>query len=182
MTADELLALSARVGGRAEILDLRLQKFEFEVFLDNLAEPPYELQSSLQVHWNRHSEGDARGAFYFVEARASAAPPGGERVFEALVVHALAYAVGEDHTDEELQAFGQTSAVFACYPYVRELLQSATGRANLVPLILPVWRQFVPDAVGGTADESPAPAKKVGSKKAPAKKAAAKKARNSATL
>lgn len=87
----------------------------------------------------------------------------------------MAYGVGGGHTDDELEAFGLTSAVFACYPYVRELLQSATGRAGLVPLILPVRRNFLPEPDAVTSKPAPPAKKAAAAEKAVAKKAAAKK-------
>ena len=175
MTGD-LTLRSGRVGGQAEFLDLRLTKFDFQLFLDNLVEPPYELQSAVHVRWARTLQEGETAALYLIEFTVSAAPAGGEPVFRSLVEHALAYAVDNDHTDEELQAFGLTSAVFASYPYVRELLQSSTGRAGLEPLILPVWRSFFPDPQGASEDEKKATTKKATTKKATTKKASAKKA------
>lgn len=172
MTAQDLLHLSARVGGRAEILDIRLHKFEFQVFLDSPSEPPYELQSEVDVRCSRHTDEGETVAAYYVEFSISAAPAGGERIFQAVVEHAMAYGVGGGHTDDELEAFGLTSAVFACYPYVRELLQSATGRAGLVPLILPVRRNFLPEPDAVTSKPAPPAKKATAAKKAAAKKGA----------
>lgn len=42
--------------------------------------------------------------------------------------------------EDQLQAFGEVSAVFSAFPYVRELVQSLTVRAGLPALVLGTLR------------------------------------------
>ena len=43
-------------------------------------------------------------------------------------------------TPEEIEAFAQSNAVFNCWPYFRELAQSALARMNYPPLSIPFLR------------------------------------------
>lgn len=136
--------LSAAVGANAQLLDLRLRHAAFELHLDELSEEPLVLTSSIDVRWSRAEADDGTVAQFLVAFTVLAGRVDGPTEFEATVEHALAYQVAPGHSDEELEAFGQTTAVFASYPYLREMVQSLTGKAGLPPLVLPVWRSYIP--------------------------------------
>lgn len=49
-------------------------------------------------------------------------------------------------TDDELEAFAETTAQFAMYPFARELVRDLTSRLSLPPLTLPMLKTTLQEA------------------------------------
>jgi hypothetical protein len=61
-------------------------------------------------------------------------------VIAATFIAEYEMAEGFHPSDENLNAFVNTNAVFNCWPYWREYVHSTTARMNLPPLTLPFFR------------------------------------------
>ena len=66
---------------------------------------------------------------------------------ESLVIQGtfgLVYSVREEasFSDEQVDAFAKTNAIYNIWPYWREFVQSMSARMNLPPLIIPVFHLF----------------------------------------
>lgn len=62
-----------------------------------------------------------------------------KKAFEIQVSFCVVYRIKDDYapTQEEVEAFGATSAIFNAWPYVREIVQSLVIRMDLPPFTLP---------------------------------------------
>lgn len=91
------------------------------------------------------SEGDEAGIFLILASiDVKIKPPDGEEkpLVRIRTKLELRYRVPSDFVlvKKELNAFGRVNAVYNAWPYFREIVQNMTGRMDLPPLILPVFR------------------------------------------
>jgi len=56
--------------------------------------------------------------------------------------------VGFEASKDELRAFAQVNGVFNAWPYFREIIQTASARMDLPPIVIPLYRR--PKANSGT--------------------------------
>ena len=73
------------------------------------------------------------------------------------IQYELKYRVPEDFkaSRADLAAFAKVNGVFNAWPYFREIVQTATLRMDLPPIVLPVYR--VPQPAKATPSATPAP-------------------------
>jgi preprotein translocase subunit SecB len=104
----------------------------------------FTIVSDLGVGWNRQPEGTIAYAVR-VNVRLVATAHNDHLVFECNTACELVYAVSDpqNYEDREFLAFGMTTAVFASWPYLREIVQNSSIRCGLQPIILEVLRQPV---------------------------------------
>jgi len=149
----QLRQIAARLGGRAELLDVRLTSSSAEL----LSMPASEKRLSFDAEVAPGARRAGEGAFvvevsFTVAIRLESADPVGagpdtgegterENVARLSCGFAALYAVDADGPrDDELDAFARTTGVFALYPYARSWVQDTTARMGLPPLTLPVYR------------------------------------------
>jgi hypothetical protein len=89
---------------------------------------------------------------FHIECYDSAVPPG--LLFNVQSAFDLDYRIEEgfEPTDESIGAFKDGNAVFNCWPYAREFVQSMTSRMGLTPPPLPLLR-LIPKSKEPTAVE-----------------------------
>jgi hypothetical protein len=143
---------SARVGARAQILDVRLLKTSAEI--DRLPSGglpmSYRLDTEPAVEYD-----DGDGSFVVRAAYAlrvvEVTPDGADEAFddaeasvarinfELAALFTLAMRDGDEPVElEELQAYAASTGQFALYPYAREYIYATTGRMALPPLTVGV--------------------------------------------
>ena len=109
---------------------------------------------------------DEQGRFFVLaqmEAKVSSeADPKSEPMVLVSVTFELKYRLPEglDASREELNTFAKSNAVHNAWPYFRELIQNATARMDLPPIVIPLHRVSPPQsAAKRIAAGSPSPAK-----------------------
>jgi preprotein translocase subunit SecB len=94
-------------------------------------------------HWATASTGLKDGLFY-VKANLDVRIGSEDKpqVVSVKIQYELEYALPEEFkaTRTELNAFAKVNGVFNAWPYFREIVQSATQRMDLPPVVLPVFR------------------------------------------
>jgi hypothetical protein len=157
-------ARAARVGPKVDLLDVRLVAVRSElhaVVHDTLLDAEVEFDVSVNAQGqvalynvHAHAELSAASDAERTDDREDGLPEG--LVFSADVNFLLVYEVqGQQPLEaEDLEAFGNVSALFAAYPYLREQLQSLTVRSGLPPLTIGVYRLPV-SGTGGLGPTSP---------------------------
>jgi hypothetical protein len=148
----ELAQRAARLGGVAHLTAVRLRRCTFEL-LDPSPEGPFSADVGLRLHWH----GDGAMAVYFLDVEVDGTAVGGELFLRSEVSFVIAYELPGDQEfeDGDFEAFGNITAAFTGFPYVRELIHSLTARAGIAGLQLDVLR-FPLEAVAiDDADGSP---------------------------
>lgn len=150
MSEAQLRQIAARLGGQAELLDVRLTIASAALISMSSSESRLSFDAEVAPSARRADDGafvvdvsftvairlDSQGA-------GDAAGDGtqGDEVAHLSCGFAALYAVATDGPrDEELDAFARTTGVFALYPYARSWVQDTTARMGLPPLTLPVYR------------------------------------------
>lgn len=138
--------LAARVGGRADLLDLRIRRIHAELHRP-AAEAPFSFNLEVSPSISR---ADDKLAVYSVAYDFSSKDSQEQLVLDGTIELSLLYQLAPDAdvSDQELAAFGQVSVLFTAYPYLREILHSLTGRMGLPPLILDVMRSPLDEEIG----------------------------------
>lgn len=145
----EARRLAARVGGRAELVDVRTRR------LSAVLNTPVARNQRLSYNFNTELRYGREEQVFFVEAQytlnayqspasedrdADDDAPFVELSFELFAVYDLPSPESTDFTDEELQAFTNTTAQFALYPFAREVVHQLTHRLGVPPLTLGTLR------------------------------------------
>jgi preprotein translocase subunit SecB len=163
VTIDPARQTAARLAAKADLLDIRAVRIEASLHTA-FTEPPYDVNVIISPSYDIQRDEDEDGWLvvysfgYEIPVTADAT-----QVFDLACTYNAAYGlrVTEPPTDDELVAFGETTVALALYPYVRQLVHDTSGRFNMPPLVMPVYRQPI-------SIERPKP------KKAVAKKGTAK--------
>ncbi len=132
------MASAGRLGASVELQQIRLQHSSFEVLdKDELPEPA---ENTVDLNYANAIK-DAELA-YFVAANVLAVTDPPDWGFRSDCLFVVIYKIDEslDLTTEELDAFGKVTVPPTVVPYVRQLIQDMTARANLPPFVLPLWR------------------------------------------
>lgn len=140
--------MAARVAGGTDLLDIRAVEIRAELLGGADAESPYDVGVSIEPSFSIESASSDPEAgqlllyslWYDVEIR----PVGGdEPVATVGCRYNAAYHWRHEDTpsDDELRAFGETTVLLALYPYVRQLVHDMTGRFNLDPLVMPLYKE-----------------------------------------
>lgn len=145
----------SRVGAKAELADVRTFKVAADLH-DFGAEPPYASRIDMAVDISPVSDS---GVFVVQSRYDIAVYPGdsegeGERhpIAEISVGIAGLYrseGLPDDLTDDELGAFGVSSAAMALHPYMREAVSAVSQRFGLPSLLIPPLRIYTEDPSKG---------------------------------
>lgn len=130
--------LAGRVGGVADLVDVRLRRLTFDLGSVPETAEKNEVRADINIAFDRQP-----GALvYELRCEVVAQPSIGEPLFTADVVLSATYTLpeGVQIENEAVEAFGSVSVTFMLFPYLRELLQSLTTRAGLPALLLNVMR------------------------------------------
>lgn len=120
------------LGARVRLVDLRLRRISIELHTPT---PHGRIDLSLEVK-PTVSRVDQL-AIYDLDYAVTALDIDGTDVFGGALSLSLIYELPEGSvSDEDLAAFGTVCVLFAAHPYLREILQSLTGRMGLPPLTL----------------------------------------------
>lgn len=163
-----LRAKAARIAGQAEIRDVRTKALHAE--MDFPPHPGAHLGFGMDAEFE-YARAEELGDFTVVQGEYHLtlwiAPEEGESELEEPQVFAvLSFTLvglfdvpeleggAEPYSDEEWEAFVQTSAQFALYPYARETVGLLTSRLGVPPLTLGVLRVSLErDEVEALAEE-----------------------------
>jgi hypothetical protein len=154
----------ARVVKAAQIGGVRLVEANAKTRVRSVQEVGDDAGLILSYRGSVKEGPDERGVFYVVarvDAKVnSAEEPKAEPLVSVSVAFELKYRLPQGFrvSKEELQAFAAVNGVFNAWPYFREIIQSATARMNLPPIILPLHRALKPAKVPRRA-LAPAPQK-----------------------
>jgi hypothetical protein len=169
--------LAARIAGGGELLDIRAVRFAADLE-DPSVDPPYDVGVEMSPTYDLRAIGDEGRLWLAVFSVDYDLKVMSEDITAARLqcTYTAAYQLrmSSEPSDDELTAFGDTTVMLAMYPYLRQFAQDATARFNLLPVVMPLYREplrLAPDA-------SRPPAKKTAAKKAAKalpKKAASKK-------
>lgn len=141
---EEHRQLAARVAGQAEIIDIQVFKLTAELLLQPKPGEGlrYDLQQSVKYSQPSKTLLVAEGTYELEIWQQIEADERSSLATVSLVAGAL-YQLPDDersYSDEELQAFAETTGQFALYPFVRQQVYDLTGRIGLPPLVLGVLR------------------------------------------
>lgn len=152
MSLDEVRAEAARVAAFADLRDVRMWGIDADLkntaLIGNLS---YELVSDIQVQDGGEEPFLLVHGTYNIVLNVLNAPenpddePAVAGELARIGLRLTAFFSLDERPDDafsenELNAFGQTTGQFALFPYVRELVASTTGRMGLPPLHLGVMR------------------------------------------
>lgn len=147
-THEELRVLAGRVAGQSNLRDIRLTNSQIE--LVSVPEPGAPLEVALNVSPEAQFSTSADTAPHLIlvncsfdvairrEDSGDSAP-----VANIRSSFAAAFTASSDNefSDEELQAFANSTGVFAIYPYAREYVSDCTRRLGLPTLVLDLFKQ-----------------------------------------
>lgn len=141
---EEHRQLAARVAGQAEIQDVQVFKLTAELLMHPQPNEglSYDLQQSIKYTQPSNSTLVTEGTYELEIWQQHEAEERSNLATVSLVAGAL-YQLPDDepsHSDEELQAFAETTGQFALYPFVRQQIYDLTGRIGLPPLVLGLLR------------------------------------------
>lgn len=132
------VAGASQVAAAIKLRDIRLLKLDFELYPVPI-EPPLDVRIDADTSYNLDE-----GALIYIVAFRVATTPSGEgtdELFSCETRFLVDYEITDAQQDlgeDALEAFGQITVVFSTYPYLREIVQSVTGRAGLTALVLDV--------------------------------------------
>lgn len=138
---DEFRVKAARIAASASLRDLRLTASDFELFAAPTPGQPLDVKMDIELTGGATDQENALAvtatftlefgtAEDVVEDRTSIAHL---RFTYASVFHVNQ---GCEWDDEALEAFAQSTGIFAIYPYAREYVTDVTNRIGLPPLVL----------------------------------------------
>lgn len=150
--ANSQLAQAASVARSVQIERISMQSATFRSGIDPLAAP--EELTLTQSHRTRYElpTEHPNKIFVFVDFDCSAtkkAAPSDAPPLSVTATYLLVYAHPETSglPSESLDSFARLNGVYNAWPYWRELIQTASGRAGVGPIVIPVFR------ASSTADE-----------------------------
>lgn len=167
MSEARLREIAARLGGRAELLDVRLMSGEVHTVALVTTDTPLSVTLGVDPSAELDDAGDALVVTVGFEISIAREPePSGEEGHDGAKVdqrgavgtvdpaqsppvvatlactYAALYDLGEHraYEEDEIDAFARTTGIFALWPYARAWAQDTTARMGLPPLTLPVYR------------------------------------------
>lgn len=140
MAAAPALEGAARVSSVVSLREIRLIQLEFHLQPIS-GEQTLDVRLGAEARYHQEDTALIYTVAFDVSAYVSSEPDADE-VFSCRVGYLVDYEMDpvEELSDEAFETFGRVSVVFSTYPYLREVVQSVTGRAGLTPLILDVIR------------------------------------------
>lgn len=130
----------ARLGAQVHLVRTRLLEMSCGLRATKPWQGGLSVRSELGFGWQR-LEG-AIGFAFPTTVEANATDDVDNVVWVCTATQELVYQVQgpEDFSDEEIAAFGATSGALTAYPYIRELVYSASVRSGLEPILLDLLR------------------------------------------
>jgi preprotein translocase subunit SecB len=152
MDATPALEGAARVASVVHLRDIRLIELDFELHPIQ-STGTFDVRLGADARFHQDEDALIYTVAFDVSAHVSTDPEA-DALFSCHVGYLVDYEIVaiEDVSDEAYEMFGRVSAVFSTYPYVREVVQSMTGRAGLDPLVLDVIRSPLSLIPGQTAE------------------------------
>ena len=161
----DLRLQAARVGGQAELKDIRTRRLSATLEAPPLPAHRLSFDFHTDLKHGRAEEGFFVEASYTLHAyqRPEASPeadrgdPFAILEFELFAVYDLPIPECGDYENEELGAFTNTTAQFALYPFAREIVHDLTHRLGIPPLTmgtmrLPLEREEVKVRAGANSE------------------------------
>lgn len=154
---EEKRLLAARVAGQADLRDVQVFKAATELVTQPQPEAPlrYDFQQDMKYGAPDSGALVAEGTYDLTVWQEDA--DGRREVAKVGLLMGALYALPEeqpDYSDEELEAFAETTGQFALYPFVRQQIHDLTARIGLPPLVLGVLRvELDSEEVDGDADQ-----------------------------
>jgi preprotein translocase subunit SecB len=139
MTAQQVNEFKRSTSGNMSnylaLIDLRLKSVAADLIFPS-PRKPLELTASVLVDISRLSE----FVTYDVKYALGAKDRDERDVLEATITLNLLFKIkdGMNPSEDELRAFGTFGSVDIAHPYMREIVQTLTGRMGLPPLVLDV--------------------------------------------
>lgn len=162
---DAARQVASRVAARSDIRDVRLLKTEAELnrqpeLAGGLS---YELNTGIESVFEEGGDSFVVQVEYTLnitelsqglvpdatakddETESTEEPPAEQKIASIKFTHAGLFSIQMREGDEpassaEIEAYGQSTGLFALYPYAREFVYNLTGRLGLPPLTLGVLR------------------------------------------
>lgn len=172
------------MAGGAELLDIRAVEIRSSLNAEAEGGSPYDVNVSIEPSFfTQPADEDDPAAgvllLYSLWYDISLRPVGSEMTIADVGCRynaAYHWSDADTPSDEELRAFGETTVLLALYPYVRQLVHDITGRFNLDPLVMPLYKEpLKPPAAAKDPDVSDARKKVAIAKKAAKRTAGPKK-------
>lgn len=153
-------ALAARIAGQAELRDIQL--FGLHAVLEHQPiagkEIGFELQTSLGSSLPSNSNTLVVQGDYELKTWQKTEADGRDTVatfnLQIAALYELPVDEAREYTEEEVQAFADTTGQFALYPFVRQHINDLTSRLSLPPLTLGILRFELDADEAGTAHAS----------------------------
>lgn len=155
MSLDSARSEAARVAACVDLRDIRVFGLDANLAAvpdQDLSKMSYTFSSELSVQFDQEQASLIVFGAYVLDVTANAAGADGDSEDEDPVeVASVRFQLnalfevervpeGEEFTESELEAFGETTGQFALYPYARELVSDMTGRMGLPSLHMGVMR------------------------------------------
>ncbi|GAA2475732.1 protein-export chaperone SecB [Winogradskya humida] len=128
-------ATSNAISNNFKLIDLRLKNVAANLMLPS-PRKPLDLAASVLVDISRLGEFVTYDARY----KLGVTDRDGRQVLEADIIYSLLFRLrdGWSPAEDELRSFGTYGAVDIAHPYMREIVQTITGRMGLPPLVLDI--------------------------------------------
>lgn len=143
---DELRVQAGRVAGSANLRDIRLTRSQ--TCLNQVPDPTSKLDVELEISPEAvatPSSPSGEGLLlvncrFEVKIHPESAPDDPAAVLDFEFTAAFAHRLAGGADDEELEAFANTTGLFAIYPYAREFISDATRRLGLPTLVIDLFK------------------------------------------
>jgi len=145
---EELRVLAGRVAGQSNLRDIRLTSSQLELM--SVPEPGAPLEDALDVSPEAQISSGTDSDPHLILVNCSfdvsiSREDSGDSAQVANIRSSFTAAFtadsDNDFSDQELQAFANTTGVFAIYPYAREYVSDCTRRLGLPTLVLDLFKQ-----------------------------------------
>lgn len=138
---DEVHTRASKVGGAAELEDIRLVSATVKL-IDASAEQPFQILVGIAPSVAQIEDRAMFECRYKVDIQA----PSGDQVAVIECQYLATYLLGSDASQdlEDLVAFGDVTVLRALHPYLRELVSTVASRMGLSGITLGVFRVPVP--------------------------------------
>ena len=145
---EELRVLAGRVAGQSNLRDIRLTSSQLELM--SVPEPGAPLEDALDVSPEAQISSGTDSDPHLILVNCSfdvsiSREDSGDSAQVANIRSSFTAAFtadsDNDFSDQELQAFANTTGVFAIYPYAREYVSDCPRRLGLPTLVLDLFKQ-----------------------------------------
>lgn len=158
---------AGRIAARSQLADIRAISFNAELLNGNV-DPPYQVTVSIEPGYEtREVEDEGWLLLYSFTYKVAVGREDDVAVqLECTYNAAFVANMAESPSDDELEAFGDTTVALALYPYLREFVHGAVARFNLSALVMPMYREPLKErSADATPNEEDSQAKREGTRK-----------------